>query len=273
MGHQILLPALGWHMDQKRNRTQTIGAITCTGAVILMASRSAILCLAIFGALLTLRRGGLFAKTVIWLTAAAILVCIWSYVDPDRASFEDDARQMTAETAWQAVTEGGWQALWGTGLGTIWPWFGPTGRGALENMAFLESPFGPTLFHSHSVLLLLGVEFGLPGILYLLVLLGIILRLFRRSWAGPHGYLMAGIVSTLPLGLTDLTLFKSWEIALIWWLFLFAALRLVGQQDSQAAQRHPAACGGEVVPPWHLKARIAGNVPGDAKVETTRPWR
>jgi hypothetical protein len=215
-------------------------------AMILMGSRSALLCLVVFGIVgIAWGRGGV-AKCLLWVTALATFATVWSYAEPERfTSLVDRERELTRFATWNAIVENGWTAFRGTGLGSIWPWYGPTGRAAYAISVMMNSDYGPTLFHPHSILNLMAAEFGLPGIIYLAGMVGIILVLFWRARGGPYGFLATGLATTMALGLSETILFKNSELAVIWWSFLFGALRLVGHHrevkrtNARAGDRSP----------------------------------
>jgi hypothetical protein len=225
-------------MDRLQGTKQTAGAIVCTVGIVMMGSRSAILCLALFGVLGSVRRGGLAAKAVLWTSALIVIYLVVLQTGAERMTdYEDLDRELTRDATWNAVVSNGWGAIWGTGVGGIWPWFGPTGRAVSAIWVTMDSPYGKTLFHPHSVVNLMVGEFGVPGVLYLLALLAILLKFWLRARKGSHFFLATGIVATLPLGLTETIFFKAWEMNAIWWVFLFGALRLVGSREGQRPER------------------------------------
>lgn len=233
-GHFLLLPALGFLMDRPKRLWQVAGIVVLTMAMFLLGSRSALLCFALF-------LGPTCWLTREWKNRLLCLVGILGglgtivvYADADRlTSFSDGAREVTRDTAWNAVVENGWSAVFGAGYGAIWPSFGPSGQNASAGQTFLHTEFGDTLYHPHSIVNLMVAEFGLPGVAYLCGLLILILRMASRARHGHYRFLVLGIVSSLPAGLTDLVLFAAWDFSVLWWIFFFGALVLVEREAIQ----------------------------------------
>jgi hypothetical protein len=126
--------------------------------------------------------------------------------------------------------------LAGQGYASIWPWYR---RDALrtESIALGDNlvltGFGPSLYHPHSTLLELLVEFGLAGLAWLVFLIVRICRLpfIADASSGWHVFSLALVVSLLSFGF-DLFIFKEVRVNSIWWLFLCAAFQLRRQPEA-----------------------------------------
>jgi O-antigen ligase len=163
---------------------------------------------------------------VVFTAAAAGLV--FSQANTDRLqNFEDDSRRATHVTAARAVEEQSLSTtLRGAGYGAIWNWYLTDSRNG-ERLAtgdnIIRTPFGPSLYHSHSTFLEMAMELGVVGAVAFAAMSFGFLSLVARCWR--RGVLQAfscGLAAT-GLGLLfDLFLFKNTTVNLIWWLYAIA---------------------------------------------------
>ncbi len=243
-GYLLLLPAIGWSLRsffEKRGRKFWAFMITSTllGTLLGLGSRAALILLACYIVALALmmkqlKKKILTAALLAILSAGAAFV-IYGQADTQRLqSFEDNHRKTTHETAWNIVaTEGPISFLTGRGYGSVWSWYRRDAlRGdwiAVGDNTILTG-YGASLYHCHSTLLEVFVEFGLPGVVWLCGLFWAILRLPSKSnetsW---RAFTWALAISMISFGF-DLFLFKEVRVNCIWWLFVFAAFAL-SQRD------------------------------------------
>ncbi|WP_203568885.1 O-antigen ligase family protein [Aestuariimicrobium ganziense] len=113
----------------------------------------------------------------------------------------------------------------GLGWGTIWPWFAyESGWQVVPWASRIVGPWGPTLYHGHSLYLGVLVELGLVGVL----LLSLVLYPVVATWIGggptPMVVLTSGVVACLVGFAFDTYLFKNFPVAWVWWLLVFAVL-------------------------------------------------
>jgi O-antigen ligase len=87
--------------------------------------------------------------------------------------------------------------------------------------------FGPSLYHAHSTFLVLGVEFGLAGVVWFLFLTYRLGRslLQRGATPGWRVFSLALAISLVSFAF-DLFLFKEVRVSNIWWIFVAALYQL-----------------------------------------------
>jgi hypothetical protein len=246
-GYFLLLPAIGWAVQSFfSGRSRTSYAVFCTvallSALLGLGSRAALILLVLYvcSLALFLRRLKRSEATALFLAAISLAVCflIYSQANTERLTkFEDVHRRLTHETSWNVLeTESITNLLAGQGYASIWPWYR---RDALrtESIALGDNlvltGFGPSLYHPHSTLLELLVEFGLAGLAWLVFLIVRICRLpfIADASSGWHVFSLALVVSLLSFGF-DLFIFKEVRVNSIWWLFLCAAFQLRRQPEA-----------------------------------------
>jgi len=242
-GHFILLPALGFAVDRlvaQKDRVAILwGAISFVLllSILALGSRAALVCLAAFvvlGALGTRRLGRL--TLTVALLVALLVPGGWLLLQratPTRfQDLQDEVREETYRTAWERIKDEGPRIALGTGYGSVWPWYpvdvSSNGHDLdLERVAYTEH--GWMLYHPHSMLLLLVVELGAVGALFLLGLVGTLganILWARRNMtcsafaagnaAVAIGFLVDGVLFT-----------KCWQTAVVWWIGLLACTLLV----------------------------------------------
>jgi len=236
-GYLVLLPALAFAIqhvvDVKSRRAAGLGMVLALLVTMLgLGSRAALVLLSIYLVLLSFliksARKRLLAVllTVVFTAAAAGLV--FSQANTDRLqNFEDDSRRATHVTALRAVEEQPLSTtLVGAGYGGIWNWYLTDSRNG-ERLAtgdnIVRTPFGPSLYHSHSTFLEMAMELGAVGAVAFAAMsfgfLSIVARCWRRGVFQPFS---CGLAAT-GLGLLfDLFLFKNTTVNLIWWFYAIA---------------------------------------------------
>ncbi|MCX6610997.1 MAG: hypothetical protein NTW74_09110 [Acidobacteria bacterium] len=248
-GYFLLLPAVGWALQSFfTGKSRKSYAVFCTvallSALLGLGSRAALILLVLYVCLIAtlLRRLKRSEATALFLAGLSLAVCflIYSQADTQRLTkFEDVHRKLTYETAWNVLeTESIPNLLAGQGYASIWPWYRRdtlrTEFIALGDNLVLTS-FGPSLYHPHSTLIELMVEFGLAGLAWLTFL---IIRTCRLPFVAAAGtgwivFSLALVVSLLSFGF-DLFIFKEVRVNSIWWLFLCAAFQLREQPEAGA---------------------------------------
>ncbi len=240
-GYFLLLPALGWALHSFFSAySKKMFAVFCTvsllAAYLGLGSRAGLILLVMYvvSVALFLRKIKRAESNGLLLAAFSLGagLMIYSQADAQRLTkFEDNYRKMTYETALNIVqTESLSGILAGQGYGSIWPWYR---RDIIftdlvasgDNL--IQTSFGPSLYHSHSTLLEVLVEFGFPGLVWLACLVTKISKLPFRTSAGTswHVFSLALAISLLSFGF-DLFLFKEVRVSSVWWLFVAAAFQM-----------------------------------------------
>lgn len=249
-GYLLLLPAIGWALQsffsgQSRKFYPVFCTVALLSAYLGLGSRAGLILLVIYVCTIAMlmrrfRRSEMTALVLAGISLAGGFL-IYSQADTQRLTqFEDVHRKLTHETAMNvAETESLAGLVAGQGYGAIWPWYRrDTLRAELvavgDNM--ILTSFGPSLYHSHSTLLELLVEFGLAGLAWVSFLIVKTCRLPFATSAGIgwHVFSLALVVSLLSLGF-DLFLFKEVRVNSIWWLFLCAAFQMRRQMEVSKA--------------------------------------
>ncbi len=246
-GYLLLLPAIGWALQSFFSRqSRKTYAVFCTVALLSaylgLGSRAGLILLVLYvgSIMLCLRSLKRKEATALFLAGVSLAIgfLIYSQADTQRLTqFEDVHRKLTHETSMNIFeTESLSDMLLGQGYGSIWPWYRrDTLRGELiaigDNVVL--TGFGPSLYHSHSTLLELLVEFGLAGLAWLAFLIVKTCRLPFAVFAdtGWHVFSLALVVSLLSLGF-DLFVFKEVRVNSVWWLFVCAAFQMRSQPET-----------------------------------------
>ncbi|GAB4408341.1 MAG: hypothetical protein OHK0021_18930 [Bryobacter sp.] len=239
-GYFLLLPALGWSLAYVVSRQgKKLWSLLLPGSLLAallgLGSRAALILLALLVLLLAFRTRQLKKKLlalslfVVSLGVSAFL--IYGQADTQRLqSFEDSYRRSTHETVWTLLSS---QSLleftFGSGYGTIWNWYLRDvykGDRIAVGDNLISTPFGISLYHSHSTILELFAEFGLLGGAWLLALFYLLWRLPGAStdfaW---RVFAFALLISLASFGF-DLFIFKGPRVNTVWWLYLVCALHL-----------------------------------------------
>lgn len=239
-GGALLIPALAYAIQERaagRHRLRNgVLAAALLVACIATGSRAALLGLLVLFALNawllpTMKQRLAFGGTVltIGLVATALLV---NRISTERLrTLEDEFRALTYQTSYLAVARATpFEKLRGQGYASYWRWYLTDARGEGSNLFadyIMRRPAGLTLYHPHSTLLVFVVELGLPGLVAVAWLLGVLWRTGGRA-ARRHlpVALFAGLAGSAASLLTDLLLFKAPFPSLVWWTYLFGALAL-----------------------------------------------
>lgn len=241
-GYFLLLPAIGWGLygfftANSRRFRAAFCIVSLLVALLGLGSRAALILLAAYLITLALLMKSLKKKVLTVLLILALssgaATLIYGQADTQRLkSFEDSFRQTTHETVLNLITsESLLNVLAGQGYGTLWSWYRrDTLRGewvAIGDNTIL-TPFGPSLYHSHSTLLLSVAELGLPGLCWLgsLLVLLFLLPLQRGGDTAWRAFAWALAISSLSLCF-DLFFFKSARVNAVWWVFFIGAIRLL----------------------------------------------
>jgi O-antigen ligase len=241
VGQFILLPALGSALDGMATRR---GSRIAAGALVLilcmsilgLGSRSAMLGLAFF-VLATLATGGARAKLIFALAAPVILAVavfvVFSRASMDRLrSWDDSERQSTYQTA-LAMFEAAPPALkiFGAGYGARWPWYLTDVKpGALSTggLYMRSTPYGITLYHPHSTILLVGVELGCVGFILAGMTLLWLARIVKSNiQTRTCPFLSIGLMASLVTCCVDLTFFKGGQLNTVWWVYACCSSSLI----------------------------------------------
>lgn len=241
-GYVGLLPALGFAVERslaRRSVTARLASLAFLLAIFGMGSRAGVILAGVY--LLTLfatrqrlsrKMAMVFAVSTLGAIAAA---AIFSRANTERLrSLSDSGRELTHRMAANYFEENSVAGLAaGSGYGGIWPWYLRDARqgtlvAAGHNMAW--TPYGPSLYHSHSTALTMALELGLVGTAafgwQFASIGGIVLRSRRSArWVA-----LSGAVAVASLGFFfDLFLFKNTTVSLIWWIYLAALSRLASE--------------------------------------------
>lgn len=240
-GYMLILPAFGWTLhtilQNRLPRSFAVATAFCLLAAYLgLGSRAGLILFGLFlaGLIVILRQLKKSGVTVLLTAVLSIgsAVLVYSRADTQRfSSFEDTHRRLTYQTAWNIIaSEGPGSLLAGQGYGSIWSWYRRdilnTSRIALGDNLVMTG-YGNSLYHAHSTLLVLVIEFGLAGIVWLAFTVRHFARmpLIRGATAGWRVFTFALLVSLLSYGF-DLFLFKEVRVNAVWWLFAIAAYQL-----------------------------------------------
>ncbi len=268
VGHFVLLPAFGLAAagvvaaESRRDLSRRwFASITLLIAVFLLGSRGALVCFACFALLTALLQRGVVkvqaTVLVISLSLISAALLIGAEAKLDRLqNFEDVGRAMTHRTAWTIFRCSSWnQRLRGAGYGAFWPWYTRDGWHGNDTPDYymqhlVESAYGPTLYHPHSVFLLVGIELGLAGILVLIRFWHVLGKLIFRYGNDPRlGMLCCGLFASALAIFFDTFFFKGQRLSCVWCIYFLGALRLVAARDQANHENHEARAGGTRVAP------------------------
>lgn len=239
-GPFLVLPALGYALHgllERRTMFRLCVALILFVSMLAMGSRSGLLSLGVFVLVSAVAIRSMRARAAFVAGTAVLgLVAGWTVfarATTERlASFEDELRATTHRSAISTVRDADLVVqLTGHGYGALWPWYvlDTTQEGARGAGDYLQHiPGGSTLYHPHSTVLLLGAELGVPGLMFFAALLWALFRALlreRRKLGGALVALAAVLASTATFG-TDLLLFKSPLVNLVWWIYALGLLRL-----------------------------------------------
>ena len=242
-GYFLIVPALAYLVEDmlrgKGRRSVSIVCIVLLGITLFaLGSRGGILVIVCFLALCLVFVREISKKvlacavtTAVMLLAAALVLEKGEITRVE--SFEDQARDSYHREAWNRMKDRDLaENIFGSGYGSIWPWYRLDEFIVLKMFDMSVSTrdgwmvAGRYQYHPHSVLLLLGVELGLAGLLYCIYLFAVFWRIlvWQRLSRGQVIWACGLMASAVAL-LLDLFLFYRPRMAVVWWVWLFAAIR------------------------------------------------
>lgn len=248
-GHLILLPAAAvllqdWYDEVPgHGMANAAGLAALSVSIIALGSRFALIVTVLFIlAIAITARGGRSRRIAVVAVAGVALsaAVVFRYASTERLESFDSQRAATYVTAWNIVEQRDPAvSLAGSGYGSIWPWYmldWDLADRVVRGQATVSSDYGTTLFQPHSVILLLGVELGLPGLLFFARLWTTLGGLVRRA-VHSRNYAIAviGLFCATFGFFGDLFIFKGPKVSTLWWFFLLAAL-----SSSRRSQRDPS---------------------------------
>lgn len=247
-GYFILIPALAFSIQEIiQNRVQRLFklsiVISLMITIISLGSRAGLLILCIFFVLLLFftkdRKQRFFAVALMIIIATIAIILVFSQANTDRiTSLEDTARSSTYLTALEILKDRSVSLnIFGSGYGSYWHWYIPDIEDEKAVFDFVKTRFGFMLYHPHSTLLLLVVELGVPGLLYVFILFKILFQtLIRNLKGGPEPIFTCGVAASGFSMFFDFFIFKSTQVNVLWWIFLFGALALPVMQADMSCQ-------------------------------------
>ncbi len=236
-GHLILLPAIAYVLqsllvDRSRRLLKTAILLSLVLTCLGLGSRAALILLFAFGLVLCwaarTRMSGLFLFLGILAISAGF---VFSAASGERLqSMVDSDRLTTHLTAWDTIKGRDLSRdLSGSGYGSIWHWYVEDvtlGDKILHGWLMRSTPYGATLYNPHSLPLLLIVELGFLGLLYLVKIGAEMGRLLWRGLRrGPAGIFACGVALSTLAFFAEVVIFKEPKTSGIWLIFLFAALK------------------------------------------------
>lgn len=249
-GHFILLPALAFAvqetLDKRVNRwVGMLVAFSLAVTIIGLGSRAGLALVGCFvlGTPLMIRGG---AKTVGVLALFALgglgaWNLVFSRANTTRLEgvSASEGRLLTHLTAAKMLQERPiTESLVGSGYGSYWPWNATefeigTDDIYLTGRYFRNTPYGALLYHSHSTPLMLIVELGVVGGLFVWTLGSTLLGALKRcASANVYPIFACGVaVATLSM-LFDLFVFRRPTRDTFWWLFVLGLLALAPQKKA-----------------------------------------
>lgn len=231
---------LGAAWQGHRPRWSLVGAAAAAGCLLLTGSRSGLLCLATFVVLVLVWLGRRISTRLAGAALAAIVVAGAAVITLVPAArhiivFGDDLRATNLATAWQVFTSDPLTTLVGFGSGRLWPWYAFDARWwAVPWRGQVHTSAGDVLTNPHSVLLGVGVELGVVGLVLVAVLVAVVLARLVSRWRHRSGQGAGTMADGLVLGLVagfvawafDFYLFKNYAVSYWWWVCFTAVFAL-----------------------------------------------
>jgi len=252
-GYFLILPALAYALEEvwRRGGRRTLGVLCSLllGVTLFaLGSRgSVVLSLMFIGLCLiflpSIRRKVFAIASTLAVVTLAILLVTQSGEASRMSSFDDEGRLSLHSKSWDLITTRSISAnLFGSGYGSVWPWYRLDDYVSQKKFEMAVATrddllvAGKYLYHSHSVLLLLGVEIGLVGVLYFVRIWKALAAIVRLQRVGRENLVFAcGLLASGCALYLDLFLFYHSRVYVIWWFWVFAALRLSEQPDREPA--------------------------------------
>jgi hypothetical protein len=241
-GYVALLPALGFAVQQ----SMKTGSSRWQARLVVMVFLIAILGM---GSRAGLILTGLYVLVLMWalrrlnrraVTFAAICVLggiaavtVFSRANSDRLrTLEDSGRELTHRAAWAYLkNEAPSRVAAGAGYGSVWSWYlrdAQSGDRIAAGDNLIWTPYGPSLYHSHSTALTMAIELGATGVAAFALQLWLITRMLGQSRSRARWQAVGAAVAVASLGFFfDLFLFKNTTVNLIWWVYAVGMARLL----------------------------------------------
>lgn len=254
-GHFLLLPSLGLVLNRLLQREKHRKALSLAALLALLltliglGSRAALLCFAVFVVLVLIMLKDARKKVIAMVIVSALSVCaattIFTRATSDRLiDLSDDSRSDTYLAAWEIVKASGSWSLLGSGYGSIWPWYRADvedGGVEVNGLKGTWTPYGWILYHPHSLPLLLGVELGLVGLVFFVMIWQVLVRLVLQGRGSRSADLfVCGVAASGFAMFFDLPLFKSWPVATLWWIFVLGGLAVTAQPSGRRPSPGPS---------------------------------
>jgi hypothetical protein len=241
VGHIVLLPAAAFLLQDlmatREGRVyKSLAAILISVSIVGLGSRAALLVVALFVAtVIFVLHGVRYRLMIAALMAVGLAMAagvVFSTASFDRLySLADPRRLSTHITSMSAISNRDTSVnVLGSGYGSFWPWYLPDveqGDLIARGGDMRKSEFGETLYQPHSVLLVLGVELGIVGLLFLIKLWSVLAGLIAGAWNGGRDAIFSVSVAVTSVAMFgDLIIFKNPKVSAIWWFYVLAAVAL-----------------------------------------------
>jgi O-antigen ligase len=242
----VLVPALSVFLEHPTKRYASLGTIACAAGLIFTFSRASAIALMayltyyfIFG-----RTSSWWARIGLILSSAIVISGVLLIAEPalrDRlADLTDSARSLTVDTTIRAWED---RPFWGQGYSQLWPWWQRAGelsaglrRDRWDGLV-VNTNYGATLWNPHSLILAVGGELGIVGLVVtglMTILLARRLVLIRRT----TGLGIALVISATVDCITAGTFYTYAFTGVVWWLFALSIIYDTAR-DSAALSRIP----------------------------------
>ena len=238
-GHFILLPALGYALDiairQRRKLMPIAAAFGLLLAMLGLGSRSAMLSLMACLVLLLLfgnRSIRIAAVGLLVLTAIAAALILFRADEARLTKIDEEGRESTYWATWNKISSGSPASMvLGAGYGGLWPWYlndmTPTAFTDI-NLYMPATDYGRMLYHPHSTIVFLVAELGSAGVFFIAVLFRTVANVMRKT--ARQAILGSALAASCIALLFDLFIFKNARMSVIWWMFVFSAVRATSVQ-------------------------------------------
>jgi hypothetical protein len=246
-GYFLLIPALAFVLQETLARRIRLlygvaSVFALSLAILGLGSRAGYALFGLFafsGVWMVKGRQKMFAIAIIAVVAGLGAALIFSKANADRLQMQSrDGRTLMHETVASILSARTIpELLSGSGLGSLWPWYLTEAEGGdlyTTGRFIRRTPHGILLYHPHSTVLLLGVELGLAGVLFLAVFGVTLVRALRRAFASGENVMFAwGLAVSFFSIEFDLFLVRRPTRDAVWWILLFGLLALLAQQAKQ----------------------------------------
>lgn len=235
-------------------RASLLGAALAAACVVFTGSRSGLICLAAFVALIAIWLAGRVSGRVVAFViggGVALLAVVMLIAPQARRIFilSDDLRSANLRTGFRVLNESWQHWIFGAGSGRLWPWYAYDAR-------FFRVPWrgivtnhqGKSLTNPHSVPLGALVELGLIGLALVVALMAVLVVHLVRRWSAvqrdPLGFTrravtdlaLVAVVAGLIAFLFDFYLFKNFAVNYWWWAVVALVLGAAARPDDAPTQ-------------------------------------